>query len=500
MTARGEIIRADRLKKLATLKKAGVEAYPSRAERSALAAEFLTQFKEAKAPSGDFTLVGRIRALRTHGKAAFFDVADESGKVQWFLSQEALGEALFEQATTLFDEGDFIEGKGTALVTARGEKSLAVKAVRLLAKSLRPAPRDWYGLKDKETRFRQRYLDLLLNADVKKAFETRSKIIAALRRFLDKAGFLEVETPVLQTLAGGALARPFKTHLNALDLDLYLRVAPELYLKRLLIGGFEKVYEMGRNFRNEGMDPSHNPEFTELEFYWAYQDRAGLMSFTERFLGAVVKEVLGQDEIKVGESVISFKAPWPRVRFTDLLKDKAGVDYAAIDRDGLAKKAAELGLKIDPALGKGKIADEIFKKHGRESLIQPTFVIDHPLEISPLAKGKPDNPNEALRFQLIIADNEYVNAYSELNDPLDQAERFKAQVEAAKQGDFETQPYDQDYIEALEYGLPPAAGWGLGVDRFAALLTSQPTLRDIILFPTMRPIEKSKAATEGAPY
>lgn len=486
--SRAEVIRTDRLKKCAALEAAGLELYPSTSVRSHTAAEALGQFDALKASATAVTLVGRIRSLRSHGKAAFFDVADATGQLQWFLSEEALGAAIFKQATTLFDEGDFVEGGGQLFVTARGEKSIGVTKLRLLAKSLRPVPSVWFGLKDKETRFRQRYLDLLTNPDIRQAFETRSRIIQSIRRYLDKAGFLEVETPILQPLAGGALARPFTTHLNALDIDLYLRVAPELYLKRLLVGGFEKVYELGRNFRNEGMDAAHNPEFTMLEFYWAYQDREGLMAFTEAMLGAIVREVVGKDEVRVGQAHVSFKAPWPRVAFTQLLKAKTGIDYDASDQAALAAVAAKFGIVVEETAGKGKIADEIFKKHCRDGLLEPTFVIDHPIEISPLAKKKAGDPAKTERFQLVIAGNEYVNAFGELNDPIDQAQRFQAQEAAARRGDTETQPFDEDYIEALEYGMPPAAGFGLGIDRFAALLTGMPTLRDIILFPLMRPM------------
>lgn len=485
--SRAEVIRANRLKKSAALEAAGVPLYPGTSARSHTVLEALGKFDALKASATAVTLVGRIRSLRSHGKAAFFDVADATGKIQWFLSEEALGSAMFKQATALFDEGDFIEGSGTLFVTVRGEKSLGVTKLRLLAKSLQPVPRAWFGLKDKETRFRQRYLDLLTNSDIRQAFEMRSRIVQSIRRYLDNAGFLEVETPILQPLAGGALARPFKTHLNALDIDLYLRVAPELYLKRLLVGGFEKVYELGRNFRNEGMDAAHNPEFTMLEFYWVYQDREGLMAFTEAMLGAIAQETLGKDEVTIGEAKVSFKSPWPRVVFTELLKAKTGVDYDASERPALAAAAKNLGMAVDATAGKGKIADDIFKKHCRDGLLQPTFIIDHPIEISPLAKKKADDPMKTERFQLVIAGNEYVNAFSELNDPIDQAERFRAQEEAARRGDSEIQPFDEDYIEALEYGMPPAAGFGLGVDRFVALLTGQPTLRDIIFFPLMRP-------------
>lgn len=482
---RSEVIRADRLKKLKDLRAAGVDPYPSNSNRTHVIGVVRGDFERLK--DTEVIIGGRVRGIRVHGKVVFFDVTDATGKIQLFISEEAVGESAYDMATKLYDDGDFVEARGVPFVTKKGEKSIKVSNLRLLAKSLRPTPKEWFGLKDKEARFRQRYLDLLLNNNVRNAFELRSKIIQVIRRFLDNEGFLEVETPILQTLAGGALARPFKTHLNALDIDLFLRVAPELYLKRLLVGGFEKVYELGRNFRNEGMDAAHNPEFTMLEFYWAYQDREGLMTFTEQMLGSVVREVLGSLEHTVDGVSISFKTPWPRISFSTLLKKQTGIDYDHIGLKEFASKAVELGVAVEESFGKGKIADEIFKKHCRHLLVQPTFVVDHPIEISPLAKKNVKDPTTTERFQIVIKGNEYVNAFSELNDPLDQAERFNAQVEEKRRGDAETQPYDEDYIEAIEYGLPPAAGLGLGIDRFAALLSGMPTLRDIILFPLMRP-------------
>ena len=484
---RADNIREDHLAKREGLLKAGVELYPAGSPRTHTLGQILKDFDGLT--DQNLLVAGRIRAVRLHGRAAFLDLKDASGRLQIFVSEANVGKILFDQLKEYYSEGDFIEVAGQTMVTKAGEPSLAAKNLRLLSKSLRSVPNDWFGLKDKEARFRRRYLDLLLNDETRAAFVTRSRLIMALRQFLNNAGFLEVETPILQTLPGGALARPFKTHLNALDLDLYLRVAPELYLKRLLVGGFEKVYELGRAFRNEGMDSSHNPEFTILEFYWAYQDREGLMGFTEKMISEVVAEVTGSTSLKVGDQMISFKPPWPRVGFVDLLKNQTGLDFDALDHEALLKAVKDLGLEIDPALDKGKIADELFKKKCRGHIIQPTFIIDHPIEISPLAKKASQNATRAARFQLVVCGNEYINAYNELNDPLEQAERFKAQERAAQAGDLETQPFDVDFIEALEYGMPPAAGWGLGVDRLAALLAGLGTLREVILFPTMRPLD-----------
>jgi lysyl-tRNA synthetase class 2 len=375
--------------------------------------------------------------------------------------------------------GDFIEAEGKLFLTQTGEKTLLVKNFRILAKALNQLPDKWHGITDVEERFRRRYLDLLMNKDVKERFRKRSEIISNIRKFLDSSGFIEVETPTLQPLAGGALAKPFKTHLNALDMDLYLRVAPELYLKRLLVGGFEKVYEIGRCFRNEGMDKFHNPDFTILEFYWAYADYEQLMELTEDLFEFLAPEL----EITYQGNNINFTPPFKKVSMKDLLLEHYMTDIETASVETLEHLLAQAGEKVEKDTPRCKLVDELFKTI-RPKIIQPTFVMNHPLEMSPLAKVSPENPKEAARFQLIVGGMELINAYSELNDPQEQAKRMKMQ-EMHRQ-DEEIQRYDQDFIDALEYGMPPAAGWGIGIDRLVMLLTDAPNLREVIFFPAMR--------------
>ena len=357
----------------------------------------------------------------------------------------------------------------------------------MLAKSLLPLPEKWHGLKDIEERYRKRYLDLIFNPEVKERFETRSKIIKEIRNFLEKEGFLEVETPILQLLYGGAKAKPFKTHLNALNLDLYLRISPELYLKRLLVGGFEKIYEIGKCFRNEGVDKYHNPDFTMLEFYWAYASYKDLMKLNENVFRAILKRVFGKVKISYGGDTIDFKIPWQRIEFSDLLLKGVQVKYEDLNRNALLKKAKELEIEIPEGADKAVIADEIYKKICRPQIIQPTFVLHHPLGFQPLAKQLAKNPQKLANFQLIIGGMEIVNAFSELNDSIEQRRRLKEHEKLFKQGFEEAQRSDEEFLEALEYGMPPAAGFGMGIDRLVALLTNSHSLREVILFPTMRP-------------
>lgn len=475
-----EKIKQDRLAKLASLKAAGVKAYPDKiAHGRILAAKALENFEEYERVKKEVVLAGRLRLLRLHGGSCFARLEDASGQIQLFFKKDVLGEETYKLFADNFEVGDFIEVKGELFKTQTEEKTLLVKEYRLLVKALNQLPDKWHGLKDTEERFRRRYLDLLMNKDVRERFEKRSEIIKNLRKFFDDEGFMEVETPILQPLPGGALARPFKTHLNALDMDLYLRVAPELYLKRLIVGGFEKVYEIGRQFRNEGMDKSHNPDFTELEFYWAYANYEQLMELTEELFEFLVPEL----EIEYQGNKIDLTAPFKRLSMRDLLLKECDIDIAKCDKKDLAAALAKAGEKIDEDISKCKMIDELFKTI-RPKLIQPTFVVNHPLEMSPLAKQSEDNPAEAARFQLIVAGMELINAYNELNDPQDQAERMKTQEQ--QRGDDERQRFDRDYIEAMEFGLPPTAGWGLGVDRLVQLLTDAPTLREVILFPAMR--------------
>ncbi|MEK7659127.1 MAG: lysine--tRNA ligase [Patescibacteria group bacterium] len=433
-----EEIRKARLKKLENIRKAGIDPYPAESFRSRGTAETLKNFAELSEGKKKITLAGRLMSLRDHGGSVFGDLKDESGKIQLFFKKDALGEKDFGFFLENFDIGDFIEVGGVLIKTKVGEPTLEVQSFRMLAKTLLPLPEKWHGLQDNEERFRKRYLDLIFNENVKRKFESRFKIIQKIRQYFSDRGSVEVETPILQIIPGGALAKPFKTHMNTLDLDLYLRVAPELYLKRLLIGGFESVFEIGRNFRNEGIDRDHNPEFTMLEAYFAYRDYNWLMEFTEDLF------------VHLNEN---FKKPFKRIKFNELVKEKDN-------------------------------PDEIFKKLIRPKIIEPTFVIDHPVELSPLAKKLGEDQHHVARFQLIAGGFELCNAFSELNDPLDQKERFKEQKKL--KGD-EVHPYDQEFLEALEYGMPPAAGIGIGIDRLVMFLTNSNNLREIILFPTMKP-------------
>ncbi|MAG44633.1 lysine--tRNA ligase [bacterium] len=407
---------------------------------------------------------GRVRSVREHGSSCFAHLNEQ----QIYLKKDELKSNLFNSFKELVDIGDFIEVNGKIFKTKTGEKTVLVSDWRMLAKSLRPLPEKWHGLKNQEIRFRKRYLDLLMNKESSEKFIIRSKIITSIRQFLDKNNFLEVETPILQTLYGGALAKPFKTHLNALDMNLYLRIAPELYLKRLLVGGYERVYEIGRCFRNEGMDKNHNPDFTMLEFYSAYWDYEILMEFSEKLFLHILQSLGCKDlKIKFNNKTINFKTPWPRITYKDLF-----TKYANLDIDKTKKSSKEL--------------DQIYKDKIRDKLQNPVFFIDTPVEMNPLAKAREDEPEKAARFQLVAGGVELVNAFSELNSPIEQKARFRDQEKLQKAGDQEAHSYDKDYVEALEYGMPPAAGFGMGIDRLTALLTNSKTLREVILFPAMR--------------
>ena len=431
-----EGIKKVRLEKLDSLKKSGINPYPAEVSRTHTNNEVLGDFK--KLANKKITLVGRIKSIREHGGSTFCHIEDGSGQIQIYLKKDKIGDKEYKNFLENIDIGDFIEVKGGLFLTKKGEKTLEISSWRILTKSLLPLPSEWYGLEDVEERFRKRYLDLILNRETREKFTKRSEIIKNIRKFLDENGFLEVETPMLQTMAGGAKAKPFKTHLNALNLDLYLRIAPELYLKQLLVGGFERVYELGRNFRNEGMDREHNPEFTMLEFYAAYWNYETMMDFTEKLLKSLDKKIF-------------------KVKF----------------------KCEE----YDKIVGK-KDEKDVFSK-----ITEPTFVINHPTEISPLSKRLEKDMKKVARFQLIVQGLEIANGFSELNDPIDQKQRFEMQEEERKKGNQEAHPFDKDFIEALEYGMPPAAGIGIGIDRLVVLLTGSKTLREIILFPTMKPKE-----------
>ncbi len=478
-------IRKNRLKKLKAVKSAGFLAYPGQTKRTHTCQQALKDFKKLSKSEKEIVLAGRIISLREHGGLVFYNIKDGLDQIQVLLKKDRLGEKNYQFFLDNFDIGDFIEVRGILFKTKKGEKTLEAADYKILTKSLLPLPEKWHGLKDVEERFRKRYLDLIFNPEVKNKFELRSKIIKEIRNFLEKEGFLEVETPILQPIYGGAKAKPFKTHLNALDINLYLRISPELYLKRLLVGGFEKIYEIGRCFRNEGMDKFHNPDFTMLEFYWAYADYKDLMKLTERMFSNLLKILFGKSEIEYEGKKINFEVPWPRIEFTQLLKKCAKIDLDDINLQSLKKEARKLGL--EPIGEKAEVADGIYKKICRSKIWQPTFIIHHPLGAFPLAKQFEKNPKKTANFQLVAAGAELINAFSELNDPVEQRKRFKEQEKIRKEGFEEAQRMDEDFIETLEYGMPPAAGFGMGIDRLVALLTDSRSLREVILFPTMRP-------------
>jgi lysyl-tRNA synthetase class 2 len=484
-------IRKNRLKKLKSIENAGLLAYPVESKRTHACQEAIDGFNKLSKAKKEIVLAGRIMSLRQHGGLIFCNIKDGSAQIQVMLRKDLLGEKGFQFFLDHFDIGDFIEIKGVLIKTKRGEKTLEASDYKILAKSLLPLPEKWHGLKDVEDRYRKRYLDLIFNPEVRQGFELRSKIVKELRSFLEEKGFLEVETPILQPVYGGASAKPFRTHLNALNMDLYLRISPELYLKRLLVGGFEKVYEIGRCFRNEGIDKAHNPDFTILEFYWAYADYKDLMNLTEEMFGFLIKNLFNKKEIIYEGKKINFKAPWKRIEFNQLFRKYAKIDLDEIHFEALKKEADKLGVEIKalPAGrqgGKFEIADGIFKKVIKPKIDQPCFVLHYPAEGFPLAKTLDKNLNKSASFQLIVMGTELVKAYSELNNPVAQKEKFENQEKIFKQGFEEAQRMDEDYVQALEYGMPPAAGWGMGIDRLIALLTNSHSLREVILFPTMR--------------
>jgi len=482
-----EELKKTRLKKLEAIKKAGFYAYPLQTKRSYGCRAALDDFNDLARSLKEVVIAGRIRAIREHGGSTFLHIEDGSGRIQAYLRKDRVGEKSYQFFIDNFDIGDFVEVRGILFLTKKGEKTLEVADYKMLAKSLLPLPEKWQGLQDTEERFRKRYLDLIFNPEVKNRFETRSKIIREIRNFLEQEGFLEVETPILQPIYGGANAKPFTTHLNALDLDLYLRISPELYLKRLLVGGFEKVYEFARCFRNEGMDRQHNPDFTNLEFYWAFADYKDLMNLTEKLFATILKNVFDTYQIEYEGRKINFKTPWRRLEYTALFKKYTKINLDEINEEALKKEAVKMGVEIDKGEPKINIADKIYKKYCLPQITDPIFLIHHPKGTAPLAQQLEKEENKLARFQVIAAGWELANAFSELNDPLEQRKRFEAQEKILKAGHEEAMKMDKDFIEALEYGLPPAAGFGMGVDRLVALLTNSHSLREVILFPTMRP-------------
>ena len=482
---------------LEELAKLGVEVYPRRFDRRHTISVLVDQYggrshDELEADRIETTTSGRILAIRSFGKANFLVVSDGLAKIQVYIRQDALPPLDF-QIFKLLDFGDWVGVEGRLFRTKTNELTIWASRLHFLAKCLLPLPEKWHGLTDIEIRYRQRYLDLIVNPEARRVFETRSRVITAIREFMTARGYLEVETPMMQAMAGGALARPFETHHNALDMDLYLRVAPELYLKRLTVGGLEKVFEINRSFRNEGISTEHNPEFTMMEFYEAYADYQTLMTMTEELLETVARQSIGTNEMTFGEQRISLKPPFARLSLREGAREAASTRLRRAvtegdlrQRDTAAALARQLGLEVDTQEGAGRITTEIFERLCEDRLIQPTFVYDFPTEVSPLSKQKPGDPDTVERFELYIGGFEVANAFSELNDPVEQRRRFEAQIASRARGNLEAHQMDDDYIRALEYGLPPTAGEGVGVDRLVMLLTNSLSIRDVILFPLMR--------------
>lgn len=491
-----EVLRRESLKKL---RKIGIDPYPAETFEVSAYADEIRQTFEDDAPQRTVTMAGRIMGRRIMGKASFVELQDSTGRIQLYITRDDLcpdeDKTMYNEVfKKLLDIGDYIGVKGFVFRTRMGEISLHVQELSLLAKSLSPLPvvkvKDgvaYDSFTDPEQRYRQRYLDLIVNEGVKEIFLKRTKIFEAMRNFFNKRGYIEVDTPILQSIPGGAAARPFITHHNALDIPLYLRIANELYLKRLIVGGFEGVYEFSRNFRNEGMDRSHNPEFTCMEIYVAYKDYHWMMEMTEQMLEHIAQSVNGDTKVNIGGHTIDFKAPYPRLSMYEAIEQYTGIDISSMDEDQLRETCHNLGVAIDPSMGKGKLIDEIFGEKCEPNFIQPTFITDYPIEMSPLTKKHRAIEGLTERFELMINGKEICNAYSELNDPIDQKERFMEQLKLSQKGDDEAMFVDQDFVHALEYGMPPTAGMGIGMDRLVMLLTGQESIQEVLLFPQMKP-------------
>lgn len=472
-----------RIQKVNNLRAQGIDPYPSVTRRD-------NSIKEARSKDQQkVAIAGRVMGFRGHGKIFFLDLKDVTDKIQVVLKKDLVNEVSFKQ-TEFLDIGDHISVYGQVGKTQAGEISVFAEDFRILTKSIRPLPDKWHGLTDVEERYRQRYVDLIVNEEVRKVFEVRAKVISYLRKFLDKDGFLEVETPVLQPIYGGASAQPFVTHHNALDFDLYLRISDELYLKRLIVGGFDKVYEISKDFRNEGIDKQHNPEFSMLEFYWAYADYDILMKYTEKMLSDLVKEIKGSYKITYQGIELDFTPPWPRKSYRDVVLEHTGIDIDVSDTEELLMKeinSKNIKLDLNGVVGYGALLDELYKATTRPHLTGPMFLTDRPTAFVTLAKRLPDDPRKTASFQLLAVGKELLNAYNELNDPEDQAKRWLESEKLGKKGQKDHEAFDEDYIRALEYGMPPTAGWGMGIDRLVSILTDQANLKDVILFPTLRP-------------
>ncbi len=473
-----------RIEKLETLRELGINPYPYRYERTHLSSELRQHAQELEGKDG-IALAGRITAKRGHGKTIFADIADRSGTLQVYFRKDTLDEKHFNLAK-LVDIGDFIGIKGELFKTKTGELTILVKELEILAKSLFPLPEKWHGLKDVEIRYRQRYLDLVMNDKVKEIFTKRALIISRMRHILDTKGFIEVETPVLQPMYGGAFARPFTTYYNVLDRDYFLRISDELYLKRLIIGGLERVYEICKDFRNEGIDRSHCPEFTMMEVYQAYADYTDMMQLTEELICGVAEAVVGSLKITFQDKQVNLQAPWKRLGFYEALSDAIGQEVKDLSRDELHKLTEEQGIDVDEHANRGNLLDELFSEMVQPSIIDPTFITDYPIEISPLAKQHRRYEGLVERFEPIVAGMEIGNAFSELNDPFEQRKRFEAQAKAREMGDGEAQMLDEDFLQAMEYGMPPTGGLGIGIDRIVMLLTDTPSIREVIIFPQLK--------------
>jgi len=489
--------REQRVDKLPALRAAGLEPYPARFSCTHSVAETLQAFAASESKveppagaTGEQVVVrtaGRLMSVRDMGKASFAHIMDGTGRIQLYLRKDQVGEESYENFLKLFDLGDFVGVEGSVFRTRTAEVTILVKSIAMLAKALRPLPEKWHGLTDVEARYRQRYLDLLVNERARNTFVIRTRLTSAIRRYLDERGFLEVETPVLQPVYGGAAARPFVTHHNELDANLYLRISDELYLKRLIIGGLDRVYEIGHDFRNEGVSTRHNPEFTQIEVYQAFADYNDMMCLTENIWHAAAMEVLGTAKVTFEGHELDFTPPWRRLRMRDAILEATDIDIAVTyDVDAMRRRIEELKLELDRKPTWGQQIDELMKEFVEPHLIQPTFLLDYPLDISPLAKQKPDTPGFVERFEFFIGTLECGNAFSELNDPLDQRARFEMQRRQLQAGDEEAHPMDEDWIRALEYGMPPTGGLGFGIDRMTMLFTDNPSIREVILFPALR--------------
>jgi lysyl-tRNA synthetase class 2 len=496
---RGEELFEQRLAKLERLRARGCDPYPARYQRTHTAQQAADLLKETAAHAQEVSVAGRVTAMRIMGKRTFIDLRDGSGKIQADLRQDLLGDDDYDAFADLVDLGDFVGVTGEPFRTRTGEPTIEARSYTILTKALRAPPEKWHGLQDVEVRYRQRYLDLIANAQVRDIFQLRSRVIAAVRRFLDERGFLEVETPVLQPAAGGAAAKPFVTYHNALDRSLFLRVATELHLKRLVVGGFERVYEIGRVFRNEGISAKHNPEYTLLEAYQAYADYQDIMRLVEEMVAYVANEVLGQPRFAYGDAQIDLTPPWRRLTLREAILEHTGIDFeahadaaslrramAGLGERGLPLEAIVRGSDVPASAGRGKLVDELLSTFVEPKLIQPAFLLDYPVELSPLAKRKPDNPNLVERFEAFLAGREIANAFSELNDPLDQRQRFLEQARLRAAGDEEAETVDEDFLVALEHGMPPTGGLGIGIDRLVMAFAGQQSIREVILFPQLR--------------